>query len=279
MPPLVLHLNHQTRGEESDADARFVADLARSSSLPCQVATLGEVEGALTPAQRRALPNNPSARYRAARLALFRQAADRQRLDGVLLAHHADDQAETVLLRLLRGSGYAALAGMAEQTLVQGVRLVRPLLAVPRDALREHLLAMEQPWREDSSNASADYARNRVRQLLKDRPTLTPALLRVATACRQLTKWVDQHAPALHERFAAVELANLPNVLAAAAAARWLHRRGTPIEDLSSSNVSKLIAMCRDAATPARQSMAGDWIVRRRQGVISADEAPPTPTR
>src|SRR4051794_1089672 len=83
----VVHLDHETRGMASAADADFVRELAGRLGLPCTVGRRSEIEPTLGE-----LPPNPSARYRAARLALFRRACAGHGLNGVILAHHADDQ-------------------------------------------------------------------------------------------------------------------------------------------------------------------------------------------
>src|SRR5688500_1479814 len=119
----VVHLDHQLRGDASAADAHFVADLAHRWNLPCTIARRDEIEPALAD-----LPANPSARYRRLRLALFANVARAHGLSGVILAHHADDQAETVLQRLLRPSGPMGLAGMSATAHVGSLRIVRPLL-------------------------------------------------------------------------------------------------------------------------------------------------------
>jgi tRNA(Ile)-lysidine synthase len=94
----------------------------------------------------------------------------------LLVAHHRDDQAETVLLRAARGTGTAGRAGMAAATERDGVRLLRPLLAVPRARLRATLIAQSQPWIEDPSNHDPRFARVRARQALALVPTATAAL-------------------------------------------------------------------------------------------------------
>src|SRR5256885_736682 len=123
----VVHLDHQTRDGASEADAIFVATLAGEWNLPCDVEQLDHVMPSLARP-----PKNRSARFRAARLAMFRQVVLEHQLDGVILAHHADDQAETILLRLLRGSGYSGLAGMSARTSIGGMITLRPLLNVRR---------------------------------------------------------------------------------------------------------------------------------------------------
>ena len=90
------------------------------------------------------LPKNLSARYRAIRIELFRRVVAHENLLGVILAHQADDQAETIFLRLLRGSGPAGLAGMSPRRQISGLTMLRPLLNVRRSELREFLAARGQ---------------------------------------------------------------------------------------------------------------------------------------
>ncbi|HVT80465.1 MAG TPA: tRNA lysidine(34) synthetase TilS, partial [Phycisphaerae bacterium] len=82
---------------------------------------------------------------------------------GVVTAHHADDQAETLLMRIMRGTGIDGLAGIAPDATVHGVRLLRPLLNIRRRELQKWLAEIHQGWREDATNASVRYLRNRVR--------------------------------------------------------------------------------------------------------------------
>src|SRR5437870_3026804 len=103
---MVVHLNHQSRGRESDDDAEFVAQLAASLKLKSAIARRDQIEPTLGD-----LPKNRSARFRALRLAWFRSIVHQNNLAGVIMAHHADDQAETIFFRLLRGSHYRGLTG------------------------------------------------------------------------------------------------------------------------------------------------------------------------
>lgn len=263
--PHVVHLDHQLRGADSTADVGFVRDLARRWGLPCTIALRQDLESRVP-----GLPANPSACYRALRLALFREATAGHGLAGVLVAHHADDQAETVLHRLLRGSGFSGLSGMDAETTVGGLRILRPLLAVRRDALRRHLLGADQPWREDASNASDAYLRNRLRRVLAGRPQLTDDLLDLAAACRAVRDWARAVAPVLAEAFPARQLAGLPAILARESARRWLMARSVPQEELARSPAAadRLVAMAADAAGPPRRHFPGGVLVRRSGGVI-----------
>jgi tRNA(Ile)-lysidine synthase len=215
------------------------------------------------------LPCNLSARYRAARLELFRTVVAREQLTGVILAHHADDQAETVLHRLIRGSGPAGLAGMSTRTCIAGLTVLRPLLPVRRGQLREFLHRIGQPWREDASNASDDYLRNRLRRWLSDKPELHEALIALADACRALRDWTNARAPELPETFAANQLGALPDLLACESARRWLVARGAPPDVLTEDVLDRLIDMARDAGTAPRVDFPGGLHVRRRGGMIS----------
>lgn len=259
----VAHLDHETRGQASAGDAEFVTHLCAQWDLPCTIARRRDIEREMP-----ALLRNPSARYRAARLALFAKVAREHALDGVMLAHHADDQAETVLHRLLRNSSAAALAGMSADSRVGGMRVLRPLLGVSREMLRAFLSGIDQPWREDASNASNDYLRNRLRRLLSEAPDITAALLDVQRACMELRNWSRQSAPTLEATFPAELLAELPDVLALESARRWLIERGVPAGEVVEPILRRLLAICSDAASPSRTHFPGAVLVRRRRGMI-----------
>jgi len=264
--PHVVHLNHETRGQHSDGDARFVADLANQFSLPCTVAPRSAVEAGMTN-----LPTNPSARYRQVRFELFGQVIRQYGLAGVILAHHADDQAETVLLRLLRGAGPVGLAGMTVQATVGGITVLRPLLAVRREDLRAYLKSIGQAWREDASNQSDRYARNRIRKFLTGRGQLAESLLRLAEASSVYRSWVARNAPQFAEQFSVAELCDLPDVLARQSARCWLETGGANGDELLPAVLDRLILMCRDAATPLRQQFPGGIVVARKKGALRID--------
>jgi tRNA(Ile)-lysidine synthase TilS/MesJ len=192
-------------------------------------------------------------------------------LDGVILAHHADDQAETVFHRLLRGSGYAGLCGMSPDSSVRGVRVLRPLLGVRASWLREYLRERTLTWREDSSNRCGKYLRNRIRQLLHEREDLHGPLIDLAEKCRALRNWVRENAPRLDDPFEARQLADLSELLARESAGRWLRARGVPSDELSPAVAERLLTMCEDAASPPRVQFPGGVTVRRRAGRISAE--------
>lgn len=258
----VVHLDHQTRGGASTEDARFVEMLAKQWAIPCDVDRLDQVVPEIPDP-----PKNRSALFRAARLALFRRVVSVHNLAGVILAHHADDQAETILLRLLRGSSYTGLAGMSPRTTIGGLTILRPMLDVSRQALREHLRDLGQTWREDQSNLSAQYVRNRVRLVLEESGQLTQSLIELGKACDALRQWAN-HLPNPPEQLPLRALQDLPSILARQQARKWLTSRGVSPKELLPAVLDRLIAMACDRATPARQQFPGGVLVRRRKGVL-----------
>lgn len=149
----VLHLNHGLRGEESRQDEQFVRELAARLGLK---ATICAVDVA-------ASPDNLEQAARYARLAFFREQMTSGNMARVATGHTRNDQAETVLFRFLRGSGGAGLAAIRPVT-ADGI--VRPLLAASRNEVEEYLRQHGIAWREDSTNASLQFARNRIRHQL-----------------------------------------------------------------------------------------------------------------
>ena len=162
----VAHVNHKLRGEESDEDERFVAKLARQHGLELH-ACVARVHGSNTSG----VSSGIEAAARELRYVFFRQMAREGRVAKIATAHTLDDQAETVLLRIFRGTGIRGLSGVhprivfEEQGQAFG-ELVRPLLGFRRTALQEFLRERGQSWREDSSNRDIAFLRNRVRHRL-----------------------------------------------------------------------------------------------------------------
>jgi tRNA(Ile)-lysidine synthase len=152
----VLHLDHGLRGEESREDAEFVGALAASLGLPVEIRRASLADA----------PGNREQAARDARLEFFREAMAAHGLHRVAVGHTRSDQAETVLFRFLRGAGTAGLAAIRPVT---PLGIVRPLLAIGREEVRQFLRGRNLPWREDSSNASPQFARNRIRHDLLPR--------------------------------------------------------------------------------------------------------------
>jgi len=166
----VAHVNHKLRGEESDGDEQFVANLARQHALELHICE-APVDAMQKSGNIPSVISGIEAAARDQRYGFFRQLARDGRVAKIATAHTLDDQAETVLLRMFRGTGIRGLSGIhpriifEEQGRVVG-ELVRPLLSFRRIALQEYLRQCGQAWREDSSNSNIAFLRNRVRHHL-----------------------------------------------------------------------------------------------------------------
>jgi tRNA(Ile)-lysidine synthase len=183
---ILCHLNHGLRGKESDGDAAFVRRLAKKHELKCEI----EQTDVMALAEKRRLSVETAARE--ARHAFLLRMAEKHDTWIVFLAHHAEDQAETILANLCRGSGLAGLAGMhAVQRLDSGLHLVRPLLHVRRGEIDAYLKSNRFKFREDSSNTSPKHRRNRLRHealpLLNDifSRDVVPQVLRLGSLAEQ----------------------------------------------------------------------------------------------
>ncbi len=153
----VAHFNHGLRGDQSLADEAFVAELAKQHALEffCGRA---DVRGHALAAKLSLEAAGRNLRYR-----WLAQLAAEQRFDAIAAAHTLDDQAETVLLKFLRGAGTRGLAGIYPVLELENHRVVRPLLCVARDQVETYLESLGQQWREDETNLDRRFTRNRVR--------------------------------------------------------------------------------------------------------------------
>ena len=170
--------------EGSAADAAFVSGLCGKIGVPCHVLRWSGWDG----------QGNKSARARQGRYQLMAWAARGEGIAHIALAHTQDDQAETVLAHLARKAGVDGLAAMAPAREDQGITWLRPLLSVGRQALRDHLTARGQDWREDPSNDDTAYDRVRLRQAagaLTDLGLTPEALSEVAANMRHVQAALD----------------------------------------------------------------------------------------
>jgi tRNA(Ile)-lysidine synthase len=154
----VAHFHHQIRGAEADADKQFVEELAASLQLEFYCGS-GNV-----PAHAAAEKISLEAAARDLRHQWFADLISHGKADKIATAHTLDDQAETVLMRILRGTGARGLAGIAPAQ--KAKHLVRPLLATSRTEIEAYLKKLRQPWRQDASNLDTRHTRNRVRHTL-----------------------------------------------------------------------------------------------------------------
>ncbi len=195
VPLHVAHLNHRLRGAEADGDAAFVAELARHLRLPVVVDT-ADVAGR---AQAESLSIEQAGRV--CRYEFFERICLLKSLQVVALAHHADDNAETILHRIIRGTGTQGLAGIRpRRPLREGsdIRIVRPLLAFRRTEIEDYLRNRGIEYRQDASNLSEQHTRNRIRNevlpFLRERfnPQIEEALIRLGEQARAINAYLAE---------------------------------------------------------------------------------------
>jgi tRNA(Ile)-lysidine synthase len=184
----VLHVEHGLRGEVAQQDAAFVSQLADRLGIPCEMVSVD------TRARAALHGESIEAAGRWLRYDAFRTLLLEDRADRIATAHTRDDQAETVMMKLLRGAWTEGLSGISpELRLLEAAGrrgwCIRPLLATGRADVEAYLRAIGQPWREDASNATDAYTRNRVRHTLMPllrqfNPRADEALAHVAECAR-----------------------------------------------------------------------------------------------
>ncbi|MGO9228936.1 MAG: tRNA lysidine(34) synthetase TilS [Bryobacteraceae bacterium] len=274
----VLHLDHGLRGEESRQDAEFVRALAGARDLPF----------ILERADLRSAAGNLEEVAREARLRFFRERIAAGTVDSVAVGHTRSDQAETVLFRFLRGAGTAGLAGIRPLT---GDGIVRPLLDVTRAETEAFLRARGVSWREDSTNRSACFARNRIRhsllpQIARDwNPAIEETLAKTADwALAEEAYWKEEIAGlalvCLREDGGAVlapaeALARLPLAAARRLARHAIERAKGNLRGIGLDHVDRAIEMARAAKGHGRVQAPGIGITRSFDWIRFAPPQPP----
>ena len=278
---IVCHVNHRLRGRASSADAAFVQRLAKRLGYACHT----EAVDVKTLAQQHKQSIETAARH--ARHAVFARIAREQRCTRLILAHHAEDQAETVLMRVLRGTGIGGLAGMASETSLSvpngkrttTLQLLRPLLHVRRADIDAYAAEHRLKFREDASNADTTLTRNALRHAAL--PMLTellgrdsvPMLVRLARVAEREDAFMASVVEQLITEHALIaedgSLLLKPVLLAAHSAVQhrvllgWLTARG--VHRLSQDLVEEAARLLTQAQ-PARLNLPGALQLRRKEG-------------
>lgn len=289
----VVHLNHKLRGAESDADERFVRELGRTHGLEI-VAESSDVK-AYAAEKKLSL----EAGARAVRYALFERLLKDRDLDQIATAHTLDDQAETVLLKLMRGAGTRGLAGIYPERAVshqpsaasqkpntaqaRDPAVVRPLLGTRQGSLRSYLEEVGQSWREDVSNQDLRHTRNRIRQEILPRlerqvnPAVCETLAEAADIARaEEAYWAqevdrflpevwtrDERGGVLHLRpFAPLALAVRRRLVRAAAESLGIALEFRHVEEI-------LGQACQGGAS----ALSGQWMIARHGDELRFEKA------
>lgn len=298
--PVAVHVNHQMRDAEADADADFVASIAAAWAVPCHVARVNVP--ALAAARRLSLEEAA----RQARYTVLGQQAAVLGAGVIAVGHTADDQAETVLMHLLRGAGLAGLRGMLPLTTLgeyhllepvdASLKLLRPLLNVPRAEIEAYCAAHDLAPRFDRSNLDLTYFRNRLRHeiipLLEGvNPNIRATLTHTAAVLAADYEIVHQQVDRAWERVSCeastarvcFDLAGwraLPLALQRATIRRAVWHLRSHLRDVSYRHVEDAVSVARSGSTGAQATLPGGLALRldyNRLIVAAVDDRLPAP--
>jgi len=267
----VAHVNHGLRGADADADAAFVRERAIAWGVPFFESTLprgGTSEDAL----------------RRARYAALVSLAERADASCTATAHNADDQAETVLFRMARGSGLRGLAGMPSKGRVHGLAVVRPFLDVTREQVLDYLQRNGVPHRMDVTNQSLRPARNRIRHEILPRleagvnAGVRKALVRQAALFREADEYLEVEArryleASVLERgdgkiiLAATRLLDYPKLLRTYVFRCALQELNGAIRDFTTAHLDALLSLVTQSSGRSID-LPHDMVARRERGRI-----------
>ena len=268
----VAHCNFHLRGEESDADEAFVRDVCQAAGIELRVAQFDTLRHA------RASGQSVEMAARELRYRFFDQVADELGCQRIAVAHNLDDQAETLLLNLLRGTGIRGLAAMRP---LSG-RIVRPLLFAPRADIERYAQLHGIAYRTDSTNAQTEYRRNKLRHsvmpLLRQlNPSAAQSMAATAQRVQQALELLDVQLEGIAQRALSpvaggglhIDIAALPQGAAARLfVVEVLMERGLP------SGPAEQAANLIEAPTGRRVEARGWVVYRDRQHLVLVSDAP-----
>ena len=241
---MAVHVNHCLRGEEADRDQAFVEELCAAQRIPLQCV----VKKVQERAEKDKLSIEEAGRI--CRYEVFRQEAERWGYNRIAVGHHGDDQAETMLFHLFRGTGLRGLAGMEPER--DG--LIRPLLCVERQEILKWLQEQRLSWRIDSTNGNDMYTRNRIRHVILSyikeeiNPKAVKHMVKTAEELSAIEHYMSEETERAFDLcvqrkpqgcfISAEPFSNLPSVLATRLIRRCFAETGRGLKDLERQHIS-----------------------------------------
>ena len=265
----VAHLNHQLRGAEADADEAFVRAMAERLNLPCSVAQENVAAFAIQEKK------NLEATARRVRYGFLLRTAQECQANVIVTAHTQNDQVETLLMRLLRGTSAAGLQGIhATSNLQPAIRLVRPLLEITRAEVLEHCARYQLTFCHDSSNESLNFTRNRIRHellpLLENfNPAIGQTLIRMATQISEDDEYLQSETDKLVNELADGLVLNfkpllvLPPALRRRVLRQWLRRARGDLRRIGTAHLLALDDLMMRGEGGGYVELPGSWNVCR----------------
>ena len=288
-----VHVNHGLRGEEAARDEKFVRELCNRLEVPCRVVSVDIREEA----KRLHLSEEEAGRER--RYRSFAEEAEKRGCTKIAVAHHMEDNAETLLFRMFRGTGVTGLSGIApvsplgfawrEEFLQQNPEpaVIRPLLCVTRAEIEEYLRECGQEYCTDSTNEENDYSRNRIRnEILPVASGYINAqsvrnLNTLANHARAVTEYLQRQAEVLYERCVTAEENRLcialqgaeEEVLLELVFRKCLYALAGKKRDISSVHIGALCGLCKKQVGSRLDLPYGICARRSYDGILLYTEA------
>jgi tRNA(Ile)-lysidine synthase len=273
---IAAHLNHRLRGAEADHDEAFVRALCGRNDVELEVEQADGLAGG---------GGNLEERARIIRHTFLNRTAERYGAGHIALAHHAGDQAETVLLRLMRGCGIAGAAGMAE---AGPGRLIRPLLQLTRSDVLGYLDTIGEPYVTDSSNLALTNERSRIRRELiplleRDyAPGFSRRLAGLADELRAGDDFITGHArDELKRRLSDVTgsldvsgFADLHPALAVSLVREYLRSRWGDLRGVNRAHIKSMWTLCASGPVNGWCHLPGEWRMRREYDKAWIEQSP-----
>lgn len=256
------HFNHGLRGEASDGDQSFCEELCRMLDIPLYTAKAN-----LNPSDL-----GGEAEYRRLRYDFLTKTAAEHGMTHITTAHTSDDNAETLLLNLVRGTGLGGLTGIPATRSAGDATLIRPLLTVSRTEVLEYLDRIGQTYRDDATNHTDEYRRNRIRrhvvpELLKENPRLLETLSRTSKLLKRDLEYIEEQAATAYKTIkiapntVSVKGLNALPLSLSTRVVRLMYEEASGGE-LSSKHVDAVLALC-NAAPSAKTNLPREMLARR----------------
>lgn len=263
---VACHLNHGLRGAAARADL----ELVRKTAAKLGAAFEGQQVDVRAFARTEARSLETAARE--LRMNFFAACAKKHRCRRIFLAHHRDDQVETILFNFLRGSGAAGLGGMRAVSRFRNLEVIRPLLGLSRAEITAYVKIAKIPFREDRSNTDLVHTRNRLRhQVIPEiersfGKSFADAVLRAGEILREEDAWMASQVPPINATLRCKELRAMPLALQRRTILAWLRAQG--LNEAGYQETARVLSLLNDGSGPAKVSLPGGAHARRRAGEI-----------
>lgn len=272
----IAHINHQLRGEKSLEDEEFVKTLAKKHSLPITIERVDVKKYA----KEKKLSIETAARF--LRLEKLAAIAQKNNCSCVATAHQKNDNAETVIHRLLRGTGFKGLAGIRPKMVLNNITFIRPLLCFNRNEIENYLKSQNINWQTDHTNLDCRFTRNRIRHRLlpflqkRSADNIVESLFVLSQHCLALSEKIESRAKAVwkecvveqSECFIFVDTGrfnNYPSILKVEIIQNAFQHCGIGLQKITNEHYGRIIKFLKEGRTGKTLQLPNKAIIKKQQ--------------